>query len=414
MGREIGVYSESGRLREVIVCAPGKAHRRLTPSNCGELLFDDVLWVEQAERDHAEFVAAMRSRGVVVHELRDLLVEVLDDEAGRKFVLGRKLEARTVGRGTGEELAEWLLGVPAGELADYLLAGLAYGELPDEAVGQNLKGLRDLHEPTDFLLPPLPNALYTRDTTAWLYDGVSLNPMYWRTRRQETLLTETVYRHHPLFKDREFEIWFGGDGHETQGLAALEGGDLMALGNGVVLAGMGERTSWQGVSQLAYELLTRGAATSVVVAAMEKRRAAMHLDTVLTFLDRDLVTYYPPVLDEAVPLVLTLGAGGRLAVERQDGHLLDVLAEKLGLGKLRAVSTGGDPYAAEREQWNDANNLVALEPGVAIGYDRTEATNEKLVDAGVELITIRSAELGRGRGGGHCMTCPVLRDPVDD
>lgn len=409
----IGAWSEVGKLRQVMVCSPGRAHERLTPRNCQELLFDDVLWVDQARRDHADFVEKMRGHGVEVLEMSQLLAETLEDTTARAWVLDNKLAPKNVGHGISQELRGWLNDVPAAELSELLIGGVAYADLPKDLRGPVSSALAGVHEPTEFVLPPLPNTQFTRDTTAWIFGGVSLNPMHWPTRRQETLLTTSIYKFHPTFAEQDFKIWYG-DPNEDQGLSSLEGGDIMPVGNGVVLIGMGERSSWQAISQLARNLFAEGAAEKVVVAAMAPDRASMHLDTVFSFCDRDLVTCYEPVTDTIASLILRPedNAAG-MSVERDDRKFVDVVADVLGLKELRVVSTGGDAFAAEREQWDDGNNVVALEPGVVVGYDRNTYTNAKLRDAGIEVVEVSSAELGRGRGGGHCMTCPITREAVD-
>ena len=406
--QELGVHSETGRLRQVVVCRPGLAHRRLTPGNCQELLFDDVFWVKQAQKDHDVFTQLMRDEGVEVLDVNTLLAETLDNAEARSWVLDHRITADQVGVGAKSELVSWMTEIPSELLARHLLGGLTVEELPFEPAG--LFGSYIGHH--GFVLPPLPNALFTRDNSAWIYDGVVVNPMFWNARRPETLLNTAIYKFHPNFAGRTKIHW--GDPTVDHGLATLEGGDIMPVGNKTVLVGMGERSSPQAVGQLAQAPFAGEVVERVLAFRIPKSRSAMHLDTVFTLCGGDVVTTFKEVADELVCYDIRPGdALGALDFRMDPRPIFEIVAEVLGFSKLHVVPTGGDTEEERaREQWNDGNNVVALRPGVVIAYDRNDDTNAELKAAGIEVLEIPGAELGRGRGGGHCMSCPTARDPV--
>jgi arginine deiminase len=416
-----GVHSEVGRLRKVMVHRPELSLQRLTPSNHDELLFDDVLWVERAQYEHDRFVATMRDRGVEVFLLRDLLAGALAaSDEGRRRLVELAASEHTVGVSLVDEVRSLLMAMSPETLSRHLIGGLTVAES-----GLDLDRLRSrsviaaaVDDPSLFVLPPLPNTLFTRDSSCWIYGGVSINPMFWPARRLEAYNVAAVYRYHPMFAAADFQYWYpelGDDDHFNAvdfGRASMEGGDVQPIGNGAVLIGMSERSQARMIEQVARALFAKGAAERVIAVVMSKDRAHMHLDTVFTMLDRDAVTVYPRVMDTVRAISLRPGVNGAAFHVTEEKGFLPAVADALGVRDLRVIETGGDAYQQEREQWDDGNNVVALEPGVVVAYERNTHTIAKMRAAGIEVLTIEGFELGKGRGGGHCMTCPLLRDPL--
>ena len=403
--------SEVGRLRTVMLHRPGPELSRLTPRNNDRLLFDGIPWVERAQSEHDAFASALRSRGVEVLYLTDLVREALAAPEARELAVGAALADPALGDDLRALMSRLLADLDAAALTTALTGGLRQDEVAALA-GAPIAGLVSaLAGSDDFVIDPLPNLLFTRDSSAWVGDQVAVTSLAMPARRRETSLTEVIYRHHPRFAGTELAY--------ERGLEPVEGGDVLLLGPGVVAVGTGERTTPAGVERLAHRLLSRGLAHTVLAVPIAQERATMHLDTVCTMVDVDAMVMYPALAATLQALPMTLSEvddqagpeGGALRIGPRQ-PFLRAAAEAMGIAELRVLDTGLDPVTAEREQWDDGNNTLALAPGVVVGYERNAETNERLMAAGIEVLPIAGSELGSGRGGPRCMSCPVLRDTI--
>ncbi|GMQ45878.1 arginine deiminase [Vibrio sp. 10N] len=401
------VGSEVGQLRRVLIHRPRRALTHLTPSNCHQLLFDDVLAVEKAGEEHDVFAKTLESQGVEVLLLTHLLAETLAIPEAKDWLLNTQVSDFRYGPTFANDVRCYLGDLPNLELAKVLTGGLSFGEMPLESSSM----LQSLYKKNDFIIDPLPNHLFTRDTSCWVYGGVSINPMAKVARQRETNHLRAIYRWHPTFAGQDFIKYFG-DEPLAYDHSTIEGGDVLVIGKGAVLIGMSERTTPQGVEHLAASLFKHGEAKQVIALELPKDRSCMHLDTVMTHMREDTFSVYPNVIPDDVKCwSLTGDESGRVKATQQSSYI-STIEKALQVDKLNLITTGGDNFEAEREQWNDANNVLTVKPGVVIGYERNTYTNEKYDKAGITVLPIPGDELGRGRGGARCMSCPIERDGI--
>lgn len=401
------VDSEVGRLRQVLLHRPGKEMDRIEPSNKDFLLFDDVLWTEQAQRDHDVFAQVLRDEGVEVLYLEELLAETLEVPEAREWVLAETFEERYYGVTGNRLLREYSETLDAAGIAELLIAGITKNEF-ESVVGDRSSTYFARHDGDFMLLRCLPNHLFTRDTSCWVYNGVSVNSMQMVARMRETINVEAIYRWHPRFATQEFGWWSQG---LADGPATIEGGDVEVIGNGAVLIGISQRTTAAGVERLARSLLWSGAARTVVGLMMAEDRAMMHLDTVMTQVNANTFLKFKK-LGMLPSVTITKGDGqGEIDVQRNPGEAMhQVIAAALDLPEIRVLTTPEDNLAAWRGQWNDACNVLTLSPDTVVAYDRNTSAVDYLSSEGIRVLTVPGAELGRGRGGPRCMSCPILRD----
>jgi arginine deiminase len=394
----LGSNSEVGTLRVVILHRPGAELSRLTPRNNDTLLFDGLPWVARAQEEHDAFASLLRSRGVEVLLLADLLTEALTSGAARIHGISAAVDARRLGLPLAQELAAYLRTLEAAPLARVLMAGMTFDELPFGE--RELSLVRRMHHGGDFVIDPLPNLLFTRDSSFWIGARVAITSLSMPARVRETSLTDLIYAHHPRFLGVR-------RAYESRS-APVEGGDVLLLGPGVVAVGVGERTTPAGAEALARTLFDDDLAHTVLAVPIAQERAQMHLDTVCTMVDVDAVVMYPNIVDSLSAFTISRTGSG-VKIDRA-APFVNAAADAMGIEKLRVIDTGLDPVTAEREQWDDGNNTLALAPGVVVAYERNAETNARLGDSGIEVLAISASELGTGRGGPRCMSCPVARD----
>ena len=397
------IASEIAPLKKVILNRPKVSLNRLTPSNCKELLFDDVLWPERAGEEHDAFSATLKDQGVETYLVGKLLYETLDNPKAREYLINNIFPSEFKETTIEEWARKFLLLTPnSQDIIDYILGGFTINDLRYQVQDLPSKAL----SPTDFILPPLPNLLFTRDSSTWIKDGLSINCMTYPARRSEIFIMATIYKYHPMFKD--IEILY--DSTVGTNRASIEGGDIQVLSEDYLFIGLSQRTKPHAVQRLAHALFERGKISHVIAVELPKQRATMHLDTMLTMLDHDT---FCTIIDKDTPIrswiIQPSSKRGELSI-KESKDFFGIVSKAIGVKNINLVTVGTDAFNTEREQWTDGSNLLTVKPGVVVGYECNTETNKKLKNEGIEVLPIPSGELGRGRGGSHCMSCPILRE----
>ena len=406
---ETGIHntSEIGRLRRVLLHRPGGELENLMPEYLERLLFDDIPYLKEAQKEHDAFADCLRSQGVEVVYLADLVAESLTDGEVRRELLRQFLdEADIQDSRTREAVEEYLSAMPDREMVDAMMAGIRKGQLRTGSarLGDYLSAAGDDYP---FAVDPMPNLYFTRDPFATIGTGVSLHKMHTVTRNRETLFGKFIFEHHPVYKNAP--RWY------DRGLtSSLEGGDILILSPQVLAVGISQRTREDSIDTLAETVLSYdGTFRKVLAFNIPKTRSFMHLDTVFTMVDRDKFTVHPNILGQLTVFVMELDENRKMTIRQEDGRLEDILKEHLELDSVTLIPCGrGSEIDAAREQWNDGSNTLAIAPGEVVVYARNYVTNQSLEEAGIRIHTIPSAELSRGRGGPRCMSMPLWRDDL--
>ena len=404
---ETGIHntSEIGRLKKVLLHRPGKELENLMPEYLERMLFDDIPYLKEAQREHDAFADCLRGQGVEVVYLTDLVAESLTGPEVRQELIRQYLaEANVADARTRESLEAYFDALPDKEMVSAMMAGVRKSQLRtgQARLGDYVSATEDDYP---FAVDPLPNLYFTRDPFATIGTGVSIHRMHTVTRNRETLFGKFIFEHHPVY--RHAPRWY--DRGET---SSLEGGDILVLSPQVLAVGISQRTEEDSIDALAETVLTQSKTFRKLLAFnIPKSRSFMHLDTVFTMVDYDKFTVHPNILQQITVFVMELDENRKMKIRQEDGRLEDILKEHLELDHVTLIPCGqGSEIDAAREQWSDGSNTLAIAPGEVVVYSRNYVTNRSLEEAGVRIHTIPSAELSRGRGGPRCMSMPLWRE----